>query len=126
MSGERRVTLRFLVVGVAAAICQFILTWLLLALAGVTAGLASAMAFGLVFIMAYRLQRGWTFASSASHARTLPRYAVTQLFAAGLGALVAELSWHLLRWPDAAVALASTMASGGLAYVLSSRWVFAR
>lgn len=117
---------RFLVVGVLAAALQFVLTYGFMRLGWVPA-LAVFVAFMVAFVSAYCAHRSWTFAGGGvarvAHGRALPRYALTQVMSLVLGAGVAELAAGLL-FSHAMTAAAATLASGGLSYVLSSRWVF--
>lgn len=131
MSGEPRFGqggsgARFLLVGVLAAALQLVLTYTFMRL-GWAPALAVFVAFMAAFVSAYGAHRSWTFAGGGAgrvtHGRALPRYALTQLMSLALGAGVAELAASLLL-PHALVAVAATVASGGLSYVLSSRWVF--
>lgn len=68
-------------------------------------------------------QKLWAFSNRELHVKVLPRYVLTQLMSLALGAGVAELAASLLL-SHALAAAAATVASGGLSYVLSSRWVF--
>lgn len=115
--------IRFLIVGVLASILQFVLTYGFMRL-GLMPALAVSVAFMVAFASAYSAHRRWTFSSvRVVHGRALPRYALTQCLSLALGACMAEICARLAL-PHALTAAAATLASGGLSYVLSSRWVF--
>lgn len=120
-------TVRFIIVGVLAAALQFLLTWGFMYL-GWQPALAVAAAFAVAFVAAYSAHHGWTFQREArpdtGHGRTLPRYAVTQLLSLMAGAGVAEFCSSQAGMSHVVTAALSTLTSGGLSYVLSSRWVF--
>ncbi len=117
-------TRKFLIVGITASLMYFLLAWLLISMT-VRPGLAAILAFTVAFLFAYSTQRRWTFASTEAHSWLMPRYLVAQLFCMGASAAVAELAHHgPLHSNAVAVAAMSTVVSGALSYLLSSRWVF--
>jgi putative flippase GtrA len=116
--------MRFIVVGSAAAVLQFSLTYAFIAL-GARPAMASAGAYGIAFCSAYVAQKYWTFESSTGHHRTLPRYLAVQLLSAALAAAAAEAAAVLLGLPTLGISIMSTLVGSGTSYVLSSRWAFA-
>ncbi len=124
MKPDNARTRKFLIVGVAGSLVYFFVAWLLISLT-VRPGLAAILAFTVAFLFAYSTQRRWTFASTERHSRLMPRYLAAQLLSMGASAAVAELAHHgSLHSSNVAVAALSTLVSGALSYLLSSRWVF--
>lgn len=114
--------MRFVVVGVGAAILLTLANWGLLRL-GLAPFLAGLLAYGLAFGVAYSAQHGWTFGGTASHRRALPRYGLVQAGCALLaGAVTAAIA---LAGGDALTsALVATLAASLTSFVLSRRWAF--
>lgn len=83
------------------------------------------MAFITTFLVAYFLQRNWTFASRAGHRTLLPRYLMAQLLCMAGSAGTAEIAHSMpLLSSSLIIAAITTLVSGGMSYFLSSRWVF--
>ena len=68
---------RFLIVGVGAAVLLFVLAYLFVNL-GMAPFAGSTLAYAIAFVVAYTAQKSWTFKSRESHGTTLPRYFVLQ------------------------------------------------
>ncbi|MGE0503703.1 MAG: GtrA family protein [Rhizobiaceae bacterium] len=127
MTGARshrgRRLIRFVIVGCAAALLLFALTWLFRA-AGAPPFAGSAVAYGIAIVFAYSAQRGWTFGGSHSHSAALPRYLVVQVACALLAGATAHLAVALLDLSAPAMSAVTTMLASAASYLLSSRWVF--
>ena len=118
-------TLRFVVVGVSAALLFAGLNYLL-ARSGMAPALAGPLAYLVAFAFAYLTQRRWTFSGEQSHAVAFPRYLALQL---GCAALSGAVSHGAVAWFGAsplAMAIAATLITSAVSFVVSSRWVFAR
>lgn len=115
---------RFVIVGGGAAGLLIGLTFLFLRL-GMAPFAGGATAYAIAFVVAYTLQRAWTFDGAGRHARTLPRYLAVQLVCAGVAGGMSHLLTQVAHAPDLLSATVSTIASSACSFVASSRWVFA-
>ncbi|MDZ4296738.1 MAG: GtrA family protein [Moraxellaceae bacterium] len=115
--------IRFIFVGTAAFLIQFLLTWFLLSI-GLRAALSVGGAFMVAFTVAYLAHKYWTFSSSVPHHRALPKYFAAQMLALSFSACIAELSAGLLLFPNGLTAVLATVGSALISFYLSSRWVF--
>lgn len=117
--------LRFIVIGVSASLIQLFFTFLLIN-AGVDVLLSSAVGFSLGFAFAYPAQKSWTFSAKREHRVLLPRYVLVQ-FGSIMVAMVSSYIFSMcFHNGSLAVAMVSTVMSGGFSYVLSRQWVFNR
>ncbi|MDP1539522.1 MAG: GtrA family protein [Moraxellaceae bacterium] len=116
---------RFIFVGTAAFLIQFLLTWFFLSI-GLRAAFSVGGAFTVAFIVAYLAHKYWTFSSSVPHHRALPKYFAVQMLALSFGALIAELFANFLLFPNGLTAIAATVGSALISFYLSSRWVFTK
>lgn len=115
--------LRFLTVGIGAALLFFSLCWLFVSL-GLSPFLGSVAAYAIAFVVAYLAQQGWTFEGRHGHGGALPRYLALQLGCAIFSGLLAYLAVeHLLLEPLMMSAL-TTLVTSAASYVLSLLWVF--
>lgn len=125
LAGEaaKRRLLRFLTVGVGAALLLFVLTYAFLSL-GIEPVAASLVAYAIAFAVAYSAQRRWTFGGRHRHTHALPRYFAVQLIcalASSLSAHVAAVNFTLAPLlVSAIVAIVASAAS----YFLALLWVF--
>lgn len=87
---------------------------------------SAATAVGAVFgaLLAYFLNRHWTFSSRKSHATALPRFLAVALFSAGFNALLVWIGVELLLWHYLPVQLLSTLFLVSLGYWLNLNWTF--
>lgn len=116
---------RYGLIGVVATGAHYALLAALVEGARMGPGPASAFAAGVGAVVAYLLNRRYTFGAAAPHRRALPRFLLTAtLGAAGNGLIVwsasATWGWHYL----AAQALA-TITVLFLTFQLNRRWAFA-
>lgn len=114
---------RFVIVGVGAALLLFILSWALVE-AGLPPFVGSVIAYMLAFVVAYSAQRGWTFEGRHDHAHALPRYLVTQLVCAVFAGLSAHVAVSIFSASPLLMSAIITVAASAASYVLSSVWVF--
>jgi putative flippase GtrA len=114
---------RFVCVGVGVAVLFMVLTYLLVS-AGVAPFLASIVAYGLCFVVAYLLQRFWTFEAKHPHAEALPRYFVLQVACAILSGLVAQVAVDRFGATHLVASGLAASTAGALSYVGSIRFVF--
>jgi putative flippase GtrA len=119
---RERTEIRFVIVGAACAGLYFLLLWALLS-TPLGPALSGALAYGAAFVVAYRLQHGWTFRGGAPHRRALPRYAALQCTCALLSSVLATL---LLRYGlnDLLAAALATVGLSAFSFVMSRYWVF--
>lgn len=114
---------RFIIVGGGTAAQLMVLTFAFLK-AGAPPFLGGAGAYAITFVVAYLLQRNWTFRSAERHARTLPRYFLVQ-FACGLASGgLAHLLAQVLGWPAAVASAVMTVCVSAISYFATSLWVF--
>jgi len=121
----RPIMLTYALVGGLATAVHYLVLVVLVELGHVGAGLAAATGASCGALAAYAGNRRFTFASSAAHARALPRFlAVAALGAATSAGLVhfgtVRLGLHYLL--PQAFATAIVLYAG---YVLNRRWSFA-
>jgi putative flippase GtrA len=116
--------LRFVSVGGAATLCQYLVLTLLVELLGMKAAASSCIGYGAGAAVSYVMNRLWTFKTDLSHAQSLPRFLVM----VGLGFL---LSFFVMRaLVDVAginYLLAQALTSGIVMlsnYLLAASWVF--
>jgi len=114
---------RFVVVGLGAALLFFVLSWVLVS-AGLPPFAGSVIAYLLAFVVAYSAQRNWTFEGRHDHGRALPRYVLTQLICAVFAGLCAHIAVSVFSAPPLVMSAIITLAAGTASYVLSSVWVF--
>jgi len=122
---DRRRLARFIVVGAGANVLLFALSYLFRSL-GMAAFIAGAGAYAITFFAAYTAQRGWTFASSESHARVLPRYLAAQIACAALAGVAGHVAAELLHLSPFWMSVAVTAIAAISSFFLSSLWVFAK
>lgn len=115
---------RFVLVGGGAAALLMALTFALIR-AGVPPFAGGLCAYALTFVVAYALQRNWTFEGAGRHGRTLPRYFLLQAGCALASASLSHLLVAVLRWPPAQASAAMTVCVSAVSYVVSTVWVFA-
>ena len=114
---------RFVIVGVGAALLLFMLSWALVS-AGLPPFVGSVIAYMLAFVVAYSAQRGWTFEGRHDHAHAFPRYLVTQLVCAVFAGLSAHVAVSVFSASPLVMSAIITLAAGAASYALSSAWVF--
>ena len=116
---------RFLTVGLGAALLFFVLTYALVSL-GMPPFAGTVMAYAAAFAIAYSAQRSWTFGGGHAHGRALPRYFILQAACALGSGLLAHVAAEKLQMSPLAMSLLTTVAASLVSYVVSSFWVFAR
>ena len=114
---------RFLTVGVGAALLFFVLTYGLVSL-GMPPFAGAAIAYAAAFVIAYSAQRSWTFGGGHDHGRTLPRYFILQAGCALGSGLLAHVVTDKFQMPPLTMSMLTTVTAGLVSYVVSSRWVF--
>ena len=115
---------RFVLVGGGAAALLMVLTWGLMRL-GMAPFAAGLLGYAISFVVAYTLQRNWTFEGAGRHSRTLPRYFALQAFCALATGGLSHLLAVRLGWTPAAASAVTTLCASVISYVGSSLWVFA-
>jgi putative flippase GtrA len=115
--------LRFACVGVGVAGFFMFLTYVLVS-GGAAPFWASVLAYVVCFVVAYLLQRFWTFEAKHPHREALPRYLALQVGCAVFSGLVPQVAIdHFGATRVVAVGLAAITASL-LSYVGSTLFVF--
>jgi putative flippase GtrA len=114
---------RFVVVGVGAALLFFVLAFLLVS-AGLPPFVGSALAYAVAFVVAYSAQRGWTFGGRHDHSHALPRYFAVQLGCATFSGVVSHVAVYWLGMSPFAMSAVTTVLASAASFVLSSLWVF--
>ena len=115
--------MRFIVVGVGAALMFFVLSFLFRR-GGMPPFAGTVVAYAISFAAAYIAQRGWTFGGVHSHGEAFPRYLTGQIGCALMSGVVGHVAVDGFGlsafWMSATVTIAASAAS----YLLSSFWVF--
>jgi putative flippase GtrA len=115
---------RFVIVGGGAAALLMALTYAFLRM-GVPPFPAGLFAYAICFLVAYSLQRSWTFGGTGAHRRTLPRYLALQAALALVSGVLSQILVRALGWPPAEASAVMTLCVSAVSYLGSSRWVFA-
>ena len=76
-AAARQRIVRFLSVGIGAALLFFALTYAFVSL-GMPPFAGALLAYAAAFVVAYSAQRNWTFGGGHDHSHALPRYFVLQ------------------------------------------------
>ncbi|RKP59044.1 GtrA family protein [Pararobbsia silviterrae] len=117
---------RFIVVGGTSAVFYFVLTFAFQRAAGMSATVASGVAYVISFVVTYLTHKRFTFRSTSGHGRALPRYALAQAIAVMLTMGLVHLGTQVLKMQsEALISLGATIVASGSSYVLSSKWAFA-
>ena len=115
---------RFILVGGASTLCQYIVLALLVELLGLRAAVASCIGYGAGATVSYVMNRVWTFKTGAPHAQSLPRFLVM----IGIGLSLSFIVMHALvdlAGINYLLAQALTTAVVMLSnYLLAASWVF--
>jgi len=119
----RQRLLRFVVVGLGAALLLFALTYAFLSL-GIAPAAASLAAYAIAFVAAYSAQRRWTFGGRHPHGHALPRYFAVQLGCALLSSLSAHVAALGFGLPPLVVSAIATLVASAASYLLALLWVF--
>lgn len=115
---------RFLTVGVAAALLFFALTYALVSM-GMPPFASAVIGYATAFVVAYSAQRSWTFGGGHGHSHALPRYFIVQVGCALGSGLLAHVAAERFQMSPLAMSAITTVAASLVSYVLSSLWVFA-
>ncbi|MEX0345376.1 MAG: GtrA family protein [Rhizobiaceae bacterium] len=115
---------RFLIVGVGAAVLLFVLAYLFVIL-GMAPFSGSALAYAIAFVVAYTAQKSWTFKSRESHGTTLPRYFVLQAGCAVVSGVTAHTAVTHFGASPFVMSAVTTVVASAASFILSSLWVFA-
>lgn len=114
---------RFLIVGAGAAGLLFALSFCFV-IAGMAPFWSGAVAYGIAFIVAYTLQRAWTFGGRHDHGRAFPRYLALQLCCAALSGIISHVAVDVLGLPPLAMSMLATAITSAISYFASLLWVF--
>jgi len=115
---------RFAFVGGAATLLQFLLLALFVELLSLNAVLASAAAFAISAVFNYWLNYRFTFASRASHWRTLPKFALVALI--GLGINTASFALLLIAFHYLPAQCIATLVTLVCNFALHQYWIYRR
>jgi putative flippase GtrA len=116
--------LRFICVGGAATLCQYLVLALFVELLDTKAAVASSIGYGAGAAVSYVMNRLWTFKTDLSHTQNLPRFFVM----IGIGFLLSFVVMRALA--DVAgmnYLLAQALTTGIVMvsnYLLAASWVF--
>lgn len=117
--------LRFVLVGGSATALHYLVMFLLIHLAGVDAGIASASGYTLSTFWNYWANACFTFGGGHDHARSLPRFLATAIAGLGINQLML-LGLIALGIPVAVAQLAATATVLLWNYFINASWAFAR
>ena len=114
---------RFLCVGVGVAVFFMFLTYALVS-GGVPPFWASVSAYVICFVMAYILQRFWTFEAKHRHREALPKYFALQAGCAVLSGFVPQVAIDRFGATHLVAAGLAALTASFLSYVGSTLFVF--
>jgi len=114
---------RFVCVGLGVAVLFMVLTYALVS-HGVAPFWASVSAYVICFVVAYLLQRFWTFEAKHTHREALPRYLTLQVACAVLSGLVPQVAIDHFGATHLVPAGLAAFTAGVLSYVGSTLFVF--
>jgi putative flippase GtrA len=115
--------LRFVCIGVGVALFFMFLTYALVS-GGAPPFWASVSAYVICFVVAYLLQRFWTFEARHPHREALPKYFALQVVCAVLSGLVAQLTIDHFGATHLAPAGLAALTAGVLSYIGATLFVF--
>jgi putative flippase GtrA len=115
--------LRFVCVGLGVAVFFASLTYAFVS-GGVPPFWASILAYVISFVVAYLLQRYWTFEAKHSHREALPKYLALQVACAVSSGLVAQLAVDYFGAIHLVAAGLAAVTAGVLSYIGSALFVF--
>jgi putative flippase GtrA len=115
--------LRFVCVGVGVAALFMLLTYALVS-GGAPPFWASVLAYVICFVLAYLLQRFWTFEAKHPHREALPRYLALQGVCAVFSGLVPQAAVDHFGATHLVAAGLAAFTAGVLSYVGSTLFVF--
>lgn len=121
-----RLFLRFACVGAVGTAAHYLVLLVLVAGTGATAVPASAAGFLAGAAVNYALNYRLTFASTARHARTLPRFMAVALVGFGANAAAMALLVHGAGLHYLTAQLLATLGVLLLGFVLNARWTFGK
>ena len=116
--------IRFLIVGVSAAVLYFVLFSVFYIYFDYFAFVATVFAYSIAFGCAYLAHKFWTYQSSVPVAQSLPRYFILQLLSVAATSLVTQFSVSVLGLESFLVSIVATLFAGVFNYIFSSLWVF--
>lgn len=115
--------LRFVCVGVGVAAFFMFLTYALVS-GGAPPFWSSVSAYVICFVVAYLLQRFWTFEAKHPHREALPKYLALQVACAVLSGLVPQVAIDHFGATHLVAAGLAALTAGVLSYVGSTIFVF--
>jgi putative flippase GtrA len=115
---------RFIIVGVGAALLLFALNWLFVAF-DAPPFVSGIVAYAIAFVCAYSAHHGWTFGGAHAHSQSFPRYLAVQAFCALLSGLISHVSVAVFDASPAIMSAAATVIGSTTSYLLVRYWAFA-
>ena len=115
--------LRFVCVGVSVAVFFMFLTYALVS-GGAPPFWASVLAYVICFVVAYLLQRFWTFEAKHPHREALPKYFALQVACAVLSGLVPQVAIDHFGATHLMAAGLAALTACVLSYLGSTLFVF--
>jgi putative flippase GtrA len=91
----------------------------------VPAWLVSSLCYAAFIVPVYLLHRRYSFRSSVSHGRALPRYVAVQLTSLGLATLFSFVAYGVIGLPTLTAAIVVTVLTSGINFLVSRHWAFA-
>jgi putative flippase GtrA len=114
--------LRFARVGLGVAVFFMLLAYALVS--GAPPFWASVLAYAICVVVAYLLQRFWTFEAKHRHREALPKYFALQAACAVLSGLVPRAAIHRFGAAHLVAAGLAALTAGVLSYMGSTLFVF--
>lgn len=122
---QGKTAVRFLIVGVSAAILYFVLFSLFYIYYDYFAFVATFFAYSISFGCAYLAHKFWTYqSSSVPVSQSLPRYFILQLLSVVATSIVTQVSVTFIGLESFLVSVVATLFAGVFNYIFSTLWVF--
>jgi putative flippase GtrA len=115
--------LRFIFVGVGVAVFFMFLTYALVS-RGASPFWASVLAYVICFVVAYLLQRFWTFEAKHLHREAFPKYLALQVACAVFSGVVPQVAIDHFGATHLVAAGLAALTAGVLSFVGSTLFVF--
>lgn len=116
---------RFVAVGASCAVFYFLVNYTLYVILDLNQIIAALVSYVFSFFVAYCFQKNWVFRSSMVHSIALPRYAIAQVVAAVVTAILSQVISEKFNLLSAStISAISVLIAGVCSFVLSFFWVF--
>lgn len=115
---------RFGIVGIAATLTHYLVLVWLVELGGIHPTVATPMAFSVVTVVSYLLNRMWTFNAKGRHIRQFPRFVIGQTVGLVLNTGLMWFVYDLMNWHYQIAVAISVVLVPPIIFWLQSEWTF--